>query len=62
VKPIPRVKASKYKGLGDVVHAIAQPIAAVSDSILRTNFKNCGGCKQRQQQLNELVPFGKVLN
>jgi hypothetical protein len=36
------------RGLGDV---IARATSAVG-------IKPCGGCKQRQEKLNRLVPFG----
>jgi hypothetical protein len=35
------------RGLGDVVARVTSAIG----------IKPCGGCKQRQQKLNELVPF-----
>lgn len=55
--PIPKVSASKYKGLGDVVHAVAHPVAALSDKVLKTDLRNCGGCRKRREWLNEKVPF-----
>ena len=47
------------RGVGDVVAVVAQPIAAAFDAVAGTNLKTCGGCKQRQERLNELVPFGE---
>lgn len=44
------------RGLGDVVAAIAQPIAKVIDSVAGTNVQGCGGCKKRQEALNKLIP------
>lgn len=48
-----------FKGLGDVVALVAQPIAKTIDKVFHTNVAGCGGCKQRQQKLNELVPFNQ---
>lgn len=52
----------KPKGLGDVFHAIASPVAVVIDAASKaigkpTNLKNCGGCKRRQDDLNAKFPF-----
>ena len=43
-------------GLGDLVAAVAQPIAGAIDKVAGTNVKGCGGCAERQRKLNELVP------
>jgi len=37
----------KLRGLGDVVAKITSAVG----------IKPCGGCKQRQEQLNKLMPF-----
>lgn len=47
----------KQIGLGDLVASVAQPIARGIDSIFGTNIQNCGGCKKRQQTLNEKFPL-----
>ena len=52
-KPAP----PKQRGLGDVVHAIAQPVAAVIDAVLGTDLKNCGGCDSRRKKLNQKYPL-----
>lgn len=41
-------RPKKIKGLGDVV-------ATVTDAL---GIEQCDGCKQRQDKLNKLVPFG----
>lgn len=46
---------STIKGLGDAVAMIAQPIARTIDAAFGTDVQNCGGCKARQQWLNELT-------
>lgn len=46
----------KKIGLGDFVAKFAQPIAKTIDSVAGTNIQNCGGCKKRQEGLNNLVP------
>ena len=47
---------SRQFGLGDAVSAIAQPIAKAIDSVAGTNIQQCGGCQQRKEALNKLVP------
>lgn len=47
----------KVKGLGDVVAAMAKPIARVSDKVFKTKFVGCRACATRQQKLNEIMPF-----
>lgn len=37
------------RGLGDVVAAMTKAVGIAP----------CGGCKERQEQLNRLIPFGK---
>jgi hypothetical protein len=37
------------RGLGDVVAAMTSAVG----------IQPCGGCKERQEQLNRIVPFGK---
>ena len=49
--------SEKLRGLGDVVAAFAQPIASVTDAILKTRLKACKACANRQDMLNELLPF-----
>jgi len=39
-------------GLGDAVHAIAQPIAKAIDRVIKTNIKGCSSCAQRRARLN----------
>ena len=48
---------SRMRGLGDVVAAIANPIAKATDAILGTSITGCGACGKRQEKLNNLVPF-----
>lgn len=57
-KPIRRVSPRKYRGLGDVVAAVAQPVAKVIDKAARTNLEGCAGCAKRRRALNGWVPFG----
>ena len=49
--------AEGTRGLGDVVHALAQPIAWAIDKTLGTNVSGCWSCSGRRQALNEAVPF-----
>ena len=49
--------AARSRGLGDTVKKVlkATGIARVVEAV--TGKPNCGGCKQRQEKLNELVPY-----
>jgi len=49
--------AEGTRGLGDLVHTIAQPIAWAIDKALGTNVQGCWSCSGRRQALNEAVPF-----
>jgi hypothetical protein len=51
--------AKGTRGLGDLVHAFAQPIAWAIDKTLGTNVQGCWSCSGRRQALNEAVPFNK---
>jgi len=49
------------RGLGDAVEVIAKPIGRALDratSVLpegmRTNFRECGGCRARKDKLNSM--------
>lgn len=44
-------------GLGDMVAVVTKPIARLLDQTFGTEWVNCGGCKGRQDKLNQLVPF-----
>jgi hypothetical protein len=55
--PIPRVSARKYRGLGDVVEALAQPIARAIDRVAGTHLATCSGCAARKAKLNRLLPL-----
>jgi hypothetical protein len=50
-----RVKT--VKGLGDLIHKVANPIAKAIDSVAGTNVQGCGGCAKRRESLNKLMPF-----
>lgn len=47
-----RIHAGKPIRLGDLVHAIAHPIARALDATLGTNLQNCSACAQRRETLN----------
>ena len=44
-------------GAGDRLAAVLKPLAVVSDTLLGTALANCARCQQRQQRLNEVLPF-----
>jgi hypothetical protein len=50
---------NRLRGLGDIVAAVAEPLAAASDKILKTKIKGCSGCAKRREMLNHLIPFGQ---
>lgn len=41
------------RGLGDIVHIVLKPLAKGADAILKTNLVGCGGCYDRQNNLNK---------
>lgn len=41
-------------GLGDLVHAVAHPVARALDAVVGTNLSTCGSCDQRREALNRL--------
>jgi len=45
------------RGLGDVIHLVAKPVAQALDSALGTNFKGCWSCAKRREALNRSVSF-----
>lgn len=57
MKPIPRVSARKYRGLGDVVERVAKPVARLIDRVAGTDIEHCTGCAARREMLNRAVPF-----
>jgi len=57
VKPIRRVSAKKYRGIGDVVEAVAKPIARAIDRAIGTSIEHCAGCGNRRKILNDIFPF-----
>jgi hypothetical protein len=55
MKPIKRVSAKKYRGLGDAIAVVAQPIARAIDRIAGTDVAHCKGCAKRKAALNRLT-------
>jgi hypothetical protein len=51
--------AKGTRGLGDLVHTVAQPIAWVIDKAFGTNVQGCWSCGGRRDVLNKVVPFNK---
>lgn len=47
----------KLRGLGDLIEAVAKPIARAIDAIAGTDIEHCEGCESRRQAANRLVPF-----
>ncbi len=54
---------SKWKGLGDLVHAMAAPIGRALGMDCfddKGQFKPISPCGQRRDALNKAMPFGKL--
>ena len=47
----------RLRGLGDAVALAARPVARTIDVLFKTHLENCGGCLDRKEKLNALVPF-----
>lgn len=56
VRTINRSLDPKPIGAGDVVAAVAQPIAAVIDWALWTDILNCSSCEERRKKWNKMMP------
>lgn len=54
LKPPPLPKVSR--GLGDVVAAVANPIAILVDKATGSKIHGCQPCGQRRDALNNLIP------
>lgn len=52
-------KEYKKKGFGDIVEAVAKPIAGAIDAVAGTKLKGCGACARRRELLNQMFPLGK---
>jgi len=55
--PDKRWRRPRAKGLGDLVHAMAQPIARAIDRVAGTDIEHCGGCAKRRATLNAAFPL-----
>ena len=49
-----RAMVQPRRGLGDLVAAVAQPIARAIDAAAGTKLAECGGCKRRREALNRI--------
>jgi hypothetical protein len=45
---IPNAKIERSRGLGDTIHRVTSALG----------IPHCGGCEQRREFLNELIPYG----
>ena len=59
VQSLTSTKAANLKSFvfGDVVAAVAQPIAWAIDKLAGTNVSGCSGCARRRNNLNKKFPF-----
>jgi hypothetical protein len=55
--PIKRVSARKYRGIGDLVEAVAKPVARVIDRVAHTRLTGCQACAKRRETLNRIFPL-----
>ena len=65
MKPITKImpfRKAKIRGAGDVVHAIAHPVAKVIDIAVGTDLANCAGCESRREKLNQITFMKKILS
>lgn len=53
---VPPPRNKKPVGLGDVVAKVVKPIAGLVDKVTGSKLSVCGGCGQRREALNRLVP------
>ncbi len=56
-KPLPRISSKKYRGLGDLVHAVAHPVAVGIDALTGSHLATCASCSRRREKLNQAIPF-----
>jgi len=56
-KPLKRVSTKKYRGAGDLIARVAEPIAAASDAVFNTKLKGCQACQKRRDKLNKFLPL-----
>ena len=52
-----KMMPAKIRGAGDVVHAVAHPIAIAIDFVAGTDLQNCKGCAKRRENLNQKIPL-----
>lgn len=42
------------RGIGDVVHVVLNPLVKGVDALIGTNLQGCGGCRSRQERMNQI--------
>jgi len=53
-----RRERKRVRGMGDLVAAVAHPLAGIFDRVFATHLQaGCKGCADRQKWLNETLPF-----
>lgn len=50
------VHAVRPLGLGDAVERVVQPLARLSDRVLKTKLAGCSACSRRRAWLNQVMP------
>jgi 5-methylthioribose kinase len=53
-------ECARVRGLGDIIHTVADPIARVIDFAFGTDLKNCNSCAERRDHLNAQYPIKKI--
>ena len=51
-KPLRKISPKKYRGLGDLVAVVAEPVARVIDAVAGTRIQGCAGCARRRDNWN----------
>lgn len=55
-------KRGGIRGLGDVVHVVAQPLARAIDAVAGTSIETCEGCRKRRDDWNRKFPLGQPVD
>ena len=52
-----KIRPKRIRGAGDLIHALAHPVAVAIDAVAGTDLKNCGACETRREKLNRKIPL-----
>lgn len=57
-----RPKNRRVRGLGDLVHAMANPASRLIDTLAGTDLARCAGCARRRDEWNRRFPIGGTVD